>query len=878
MLTSSMVGSTWSGIIEMSNALTGHTLAHGQMVTMDQQLRGDCKVMVYDWSIASADPFHLTPLGSSHLVYIPADEEATFSVMKEICAGVGGIGYGARQVGISVVAAMDINPFVVSTLQANGISNPILGDIELLDDRKKLHEIPSSVRGWLACGFPCQPLSQQGDQRGHQDARAQPFFCMLKAAWEQQVAGVLLECVPAALKADYIQQGLQRLAWSLGMEIVQQVINLHHAWPCRRTRWWALLVPRGYAPTSVPDLPPCPEMQQVLALFPQWPCWSVREEGLLMLTQEELELYNNPMYGNDHRHLRLNAACPCILHSYGVVLQPCPCGCRDRAFNPIRLQNGGIRGFYVTSMVTGQVRFLHPKEAAVLCGLPPTLHLPGEGRTGLCLIGQCASPIQSMWVLAHFIKHTFKETINPMLYVTTYTMNMLREIHGGFTFRKNPAPMECQVNGSPMYLSIAPATTVRELKLAETKIRDWGTQVQLADEVGRLPDHHLLQTESLLGTYTMIAQSKRQATQCPTKPVNIIISGPQGTASMHVPAVPAGTFFFEVLDNLGLPRNAWVQTSTEERIYLDQRLWTDMELAPAPLQAGGHVPQGLTDGCIDWMANRLLEDASNPMPWITCRTSTLLFDDPDQSHQLPAWSFASFDQGFLSAAIDGHWILLHFHRLHDSLIVDSWNGLDEDHGSRILPALTKLAQMASLRPVILQHHCTFPQLGAFCCGTVALQHLGALLQLWDADSAPDQLIWHEVLRWFNGHPNIIAYGSGGKGKGHDTDRDTIWALRDILHNHGVPEDRTEERATMAINKIGLGRLQEALSAKNVWATLKALGSQPGVNFLWIKADGLEAQIKRKAQSKFKIQSSSKKNAGPKNSELKHRTWIRLCSP
>ncbi len=855
-LTSSSLGSTWSGILQVMHMEYGMTQAHGQMVCISPPLEPDTKAMLYDWKVSAVDPFTLSSVEGSQLVYIPADEEATFFAMKEVCSGIGGIGMGAKQLGIRTIAALDLNPLVIRALELNGVSNPILGNIELRQDRFRLHVTPSPTRGWLACGFPCQPLSKQGDQRGANDPRSKAFHATLSTAWEQQASGLILECVPGAATADYIQQGLQCLAWSLGWTIVQRTLNLHNAWPCRRTRWWALLVPRPYAPQGLPDLPVHQEMQQVVALFPRWPIWTPQEEGLLTLTDTEKEIYDNPQYGTDIRHLQANNTCPCILHSYGVVLQACPCGCRDSGFAPARLLDGGIRGFYVTSMVTGKKRFLHVKEAAVLCGINPTFQFPNEGRGSLCLVGQCASPIQAMWMLAHFFQHSNKETVNPLLYLTAYTMDMLRAIHGGFNYRSSNAVMSYVIEEQQTNMCISPNVTVGNLRTAESKLQDWGTQTHVGDEFGRLPDQHILQTEAVLGSYRIEATTKRQLRTPPAEPICVTFIAFQTTWRYDT---QPGQFLFEIADHLQLPRHGWHDSNTQEFYAPDQRIWTSLTLTPMNLTAGGHPSTGLTDGCLDWMAGRLIEDATCTTPWMPCRMATALLTQDSHEMQNAGWNMMDATRGILTCvAIDEHWILLHLQQQGAALVVDCWNGLDEDHGSRLLPALTAIAKDLHLRPVIMQHHLLFPQLGDNTCGTVALLHLGAWLQLWDAESSPDQLIWHEVLRWFSQHPVLVAYGPGGKGKGSESDRDTIWALRDILHEHGVPEDRTEERANLAINKIGLTRLQQALQARNVWATLKALGSQPGVNFMWVKADELEAQIRRKAQSKFKVQASVKK--------------------
>jgi site-specific DNA-cytosine methylase len=90
-----------------------------------------------------------------------------------------------------------------------------VGNVNLIEDRYRLHMTGGPARCTLLCGFPCQPLSSQGDLRGDKDDRAQPFFNALRLAWEQQMGAVILECAPLALEAPYIQEALQRFAWSM---------------------------------------------------------------------------------------------------------------------------------------------------------------------------------------------------------------------------------------------------------------------------------------------------------------------------------------------------------------------------------------------------------------------------------------------------------------------------------------------------------------------------------------------------------------------------------------------------------------------------------------------------------------------------------------
>ena len=414
-----------------------HSLAHGQPVSISGlDVPEGRRVMLYDWKIASKDPYVLASYTQSHSVLIPTEDELDFTSLKEACAGLGCIGIGAYQLGITTVATMDINPKAVYIQTLNKVPNALHGGILRPADRFRLHVTPQPLRCWISSGFPCQPLSTQGDMKGQQDSRSGAFFASLQLAWEQGAAGLLLECVPGAAHADYVQQGLQKLAWSLGWSICQRILHLHHAWPCKRTRWWALLAPRPYVPLQISDLPNFPEMHHVVALFPHWPVWPPQEEGLLQVTDNELAMYSSPTYGSDIRHLQSNQPCPCILHSYASVLQACPCGCRDYPFSPQRLVQGGVRGFYIRSSRTGQLRHLHVREAAAMCAIPPTMVFPGSGRDCLCFVGQSASPMQALWMWANFFRVILSTTSQPTSctssrrsMVASYLMNYLHKFN-----------------------------------------------------------------------------------------------------------------------------------------------------------------------------------------------------------------------------------------------------------------------------------------------------------------------------------------------------------------------------------------------------------------------------------------------------------------
>ncbi len=115
-------------------------------------------------------------------------------MLKELCAGIGCIGLGGQFLGISTVATMDINAGASAFSSSTMLQ--MHGDVQ---DRFRLHTTPAPFRRWLSSGFPCQPLSTQGDMKGQLDV----FYGTLSAAWEQQAGGLLLECVPGAGRLEF---------------------------------------------------------------------------------------------------------------------------------------------------------------------------------------------------------------------------------------------------------------------------------------------------------------------------------------------------------------------------------------------------------------------------------------------------------------------------------------------------------------------------------------------------------------------------------------------------------------------------------------------------------------------------------------------------
>ena len=89
----------------------------------------------------------------------------------------GGMGIGASFVGGIPKMSVDFNKLACSHLHANGHGPKVLKmDLMPADSTKIIHQKFGESPGTITFGVPCQPLPQQGLQRGSRDFRFRTFW------------------------------------------------------------------------------------------------------------------------------------------------------------------------------------------------------------------------------------------------------------------------------------------------------------------------------------------------------------------------------------------------------------------------------------------------------------------------------------------------------------------------------------------------------------------------------------------------------------------------------------------------------------------------------------------------------------------------------
>lgn len=118
----------------------------------------------------AANPFYAASARRvPHRQHAIPHHSAPYAVL-DLFSGIGGFSLGLQRAGMRTVAFCEIDPFCRQVLRRHWPKTPIYHDIHQLTARRLHHDNINHID--LICGgYPCQPFSVAGKQRGQRDPR-----------------------------------------------------------------------------------------------------------------------------------------------------------------------------------------------------------------------------------------------------------------------------------------------------------------------------------------------------------------------------------------------------------------------------------------------------------------------------------------------------------------------------------------------------------------------------------------------------------------------------------------------------------------------------------------------------------------------------------
>ena len=724
------------------------------------------KVSIYDATISAVDDLIYLQITaetfwqSAH----PRDDSWPFSAL-ELAAGCGGMGIGVHFLNATTKVAVDVNPLSTGHLEANQHGTVL--QLNLLDPvaARQIHCAFNGTPDVTLFGFPCQPFSDQGFRRGSLDQRFQVFLGGLRVLFLTQSRSAILECVEAAGSDETVEHFLTMLCEALQWGQQSVILDLQEQWPCRRRRWWTLLMPLHWHKEPLKVWPCSHTFTNVGTLIKHWGTWTESEEMELQLSQTEFTTYMDKRFGDDPRHLDLTAIAATILHSYGSALQACPCNCRAQAFSLQSLLQRGLRGQFVKSQATGNPRFLHPREAALLLGVLDSTNFIHRPREDLALLGLIASPLQTIWIFASLLRnfalaHGSLGFPAPLEWLHAYQSELLKQTRHLFHDRPEgplPSIKLTAEDGDEFYVISASSFTVGQLLSAERINLAWNEAGGVTADGLRLPLNRLIDFDS--GPYNLsIAKGSTERIQ----PTGLIMIALVHDGTLEVATLQPGQFIFEALADLQLPHIKFL-VDAQGKIYgADFRIWHSIRLttlAPSlwpPLHTPSIWGSGLSDGTLGLndahilaaLKSLCLSIREEHRPFLlTPHESRDLLQGTWTSDLLQRISEAPQQHHRICCVFESkqHWALL-WGEFQAAEIVwyycdGIFNVLEETAG--ILAG--KLTNILPKEEWTIEPLHLIKQEAPHTCGTIALLHVGLCLGLFGTPTPEDVLALHSWI-------------------------------------------------------------------------------------------------------------------------------------
>ncbi len=238
-------------------------------------------------------------------------------------AGIGGICLGFKQAGFNVVWANEKDAAACRTYRHN------FGDAYLVeDDIKKVNKNTIPKFDVLTAGFPCQPFSVAGQQKGFADARGNLFFQIIEVAKIAEPKIIFLENVANLIDHDNgktfitIFNALSELDYVLRYQNLSA--NEYSTLPQTRNRTYVVAFKNDYLSSKFAYPKP---LEETLGIF-----------DIINIHKKQKDIYyydgNNPFYNymtsrvkrtdsiyrvhDSGIHLAKNQTCPTLTASMGT--------------------------------------------------------------------------------------------------------------------------------------------------------------------------------------------------------------------------------------------------------------------------------------------------------------------------------------------------------------------------------------------------------------------------------------------------------------------------------------------------------------------------------------------------------------------------------
>ena len=268
--------------------------------------------------------------------------------VADLACGIGGFSYASLALGWPVAVAVDRHPQATQAYSSIHTAEHPCIQADLADPHT-LWEVAAKRPEIVCLGFPCQPYSAAGYQRGFLDPRSQVLHVLLTYAAVLAPKAMALECVKGFATMDrgscvrQLKDALLLLQPAFHTQ--GEVACLRAVRPIRRARWLAACI-RLEEWRSLPSLP----RQNITAAG-----WTPRPSSLtglgipdnrhdtpdLMLPGWLALRYTAPAYlpqGFHSRFVQDWEAIPAFTHSMGSEFGPCPCGCRNGGLSDAHLR------------------------------------------------------------------------------------------------------------------------------------------------------------------------------------------------------------------------------------------------------------------------------------------------------------------------------------------------------------------------------------------------------------------------------------------------------------------------------------------------------------------------------------------------------------